>query len=92
LLKFLLRERDRAHTAPPVSRTNLAIRRQMLGGYFQWVLDAACETVEWPYQPLGFNSLALRSALDHCNGSSLICAKVDSVSQAVFSLSAKASD
>ena len=38
-------------------------RRRSFGGYFQWVLDAACEAVEWPYQPLGFDSLALRSAL-----------------------------
>jgi hypothetical protein len=34
------------------------------GGYFQWVVGAACEAVEWPNQPLGFNSLALRTALD----------------------------
>lgn len=31
------------------------------GGCCQWVLAAACETVEWPRQPLGFESLALRS-------------------------------
>jgi|HubBroStandDraft_2_1064218.scaffolds.fasta_scaffold05885_2 hypothetical protein len=40
------------------------LRRQPSGGYFQWVLDAACEAVERPNQPLGFDSLALRSALD----------------------------
>ena len=34
------------------------------GGYFQWVLDAVCETVEWSHQLLGFDSLALRAALD----------------------------
>jgi len=39
------------------------------GGYFQWVLDAACEAVEWSYQPLGFNSLALRTTLDLRNRS-----------------------
>jgi hypothetical protein len=42
----------------------LALRGQPFGGYFQWVLDAACEPVEWPYQPLGFDSLVLRPALD----------------------------
>ena len=36
------------------------------GGYFQWVLDAACETVEWPYPPLGFYSVAIRTAFDPC--------------------------
>jgi len=36
----------------------------LFGGYVQWVLDAVCETVEWPYQPLRFNSVALRMALD----------------------------
>jgi hypothetical protein len=41
------------------------LRGQLFGGYFQWVLDAAArETVERPNQPLGFNSLALRTALD----------------------------
>jgi hypothetical protein len=39
----------------------------LFGGYFQWVLDAVCETVEWPHQPLGVNSLALRAALDQKN-------------------------
>ena len=38
----------------------IGLRRQSFGGYFQWVLDAACETVEWPCQPLGFDSVALR--------------------------------
>lgn len=42
----------------------MGIRRRSFGGYYQWVLDVVCETVEWPYQPLGFNSLALRTALD----------------------------
>jgi hypothetical protein len=36
----------------------------LFGGYFQWVLDTVCETVEWLHQPLGFDSLALRAALD----------------------------
>ena len=31
------------------------------GGCCQWVLAAACEAVEWPSQPLGFESLALRT-------------------------------
>jgi hypothetical protein len=48
------------------------LRRQSFGGYFQWVLDDVCETVEWPNQPLGFDSVALRSALDQ----SPICAKL----------------
>jgi len=42
------------------------------GGYFQWVLDAACEAVEWPYQPLGFDSLALRTALGPKYGCSVV--------------------
>ena len=33
----------------------------MFGGCFQWVLDADRQAVEWLSQPLGFNSLALRS-------------------------------
>jgi hypothetical protein len=43
---------DGTHFAvfPPAIR--ITFRRQSPGGYFQWVLDAACETVEWPYQPL----------------------------------------
>jgi hypothetical protein len=36
----------------------------VFGGCFQWVLDAACQAVEWLSQPLGFKSLALRSSLD----------------------------
>lgn len=36
----------------------------VFGGCYQWVLDAACQAVEWLDQPLGFNSLALRSSLD----------------------------
>ena len=56
------------------------------GGYCQWVLDVVCETVEWSYQPLGFNSLALRSALGQERKSSAAnCAKVMVVSQATFS-------
>jgi len=52
----------------------LLLRRQSFGGYFQWVLDAACEAVEWPIQPLGFNSLALLSALDqNFDGFKAIC-------------------
>ena len=31
------------------------------GGCCQWVLDAVCQTVEWLSQPLGFESLTLRS-------------------------------
>lgn len=31
------------------------------GGCCQWVLAAACEAVERPSQPLGFESLALRT-------------------------------
>jgi len=36
----------------------------MSGECCQWVLDAVFHTVEWLSQPLGFDSLALRQALD----------------------------
>jgi hypothetical protein len=39
----------------------------VFGGCFQWVLDAACEAVEWLSQPSGFESLALRSHSTKCN-------------------------
>ncbi len=52
------------HRKTRVNRNTVEIRGLTFGGYFQWVLDAACETVEWPYQPLGFDSLALRLLLD----------------------------
>jgi hypothetical protein len=39
----------------------------VFGGCFQWVLDAACEAVEWLSQPLGFESLALRSHSTNVN-------------------------
>jgi len=42
-------------------------RRAVFGGCFRWVLDAVCETVEWLSQPLGFDSLALRSHSTKCN-------------------------
>jgi len=32
----------------------------VFGGCYQWVLDTACQAVEWLRQPLGFESLALR--------------------------------
>src|SRR5229473_149397 len=35
--------------------------RAVFGGCCQWVLDAARQAVEWLSQPLGFDSLALRS-------------------------------
>jgi hypothetical protein len=55
-----------------MARTSLQIRvclssffaGEAPGGYCQWVLDVVRETVEWSYQPLGFNSLALRITLD----------------------------
>ena len=56
--------RVRHHFSTPSRRVSLKFHRLTFGGYFQWVLDAACETVEWPYQPLGFDSLALRMLLD----------------------------
>jgi hypothetical protein len=37
------------------------------GGRCQWVLDAVCRTVEWLSQPLRFNSVVLRTALDFSN-------------------------
>lgn len=43
---------------------NLEASWAVFGGYYQWVLDAVCETVEWPHQPLGFDSLAHRALLD----------------------------
>jgi len=51
------------HTLRAFSGTSIRNRRRAFGGYLQWVLDATCEVVEWPYQPPGFDSLALRSAL-----------------------------
>jgi hypothetical protein len=61
----------------------MLLRMWLFGGYFQWVLDGACETVEWPYQPLGFDSLALRSLLGLMNGTILpIYGKLVPVSQA----------
>jgi len=46
---FLIRSSDR-----------LFLRQSTSGGCFQWVLDAACQAVEWLSQPLGFDSLILR--------------------------------
>jgi hypothetical protein len=37
------------------------------GGCCQWVLDAIREIVEWPSQPLRFESVVLRTALDISN-------------------------
>ena len=77
---------DGPHVLPAGPPISIVIRGQWSGGYFQWVLDAACETVEWPYQPLGFDSLALRLALGLRNCLLReICAKVVSVSQAASS-------
>jgi hypothetical protein len=44
--------------------STIIFRGQSFGGCCQWVLDVVRETVEWPYQPLGFDSLALRQVLD----------------------------
>src|ERR1700683_4074310 len=46
---FLIRSSDR-----------LFLRQSTSGGCFQWVLDAACQAVEWLSPPLGVNSLILR--------------------------------
>jgi hypothetical protein len=40
------------------TRTRIDVR---LGGRCQWVLDAVCQTVEWPSQPLRFDSVVLRT-------------------------------
>jgi hypothetical protein len=45
-------------------RRDIARRQGALGGCCQWVLDAAYQTVEWPRQPLRFESVILRRALD----------------------------
>jgi hypothetical protein len=42
-----------------VPQTTILSGRLCLGGCCQWVLDAACQAVEWLHQPLGFNSLTL---------------------------------
>jgi hypothetical protein len=44
--------------------TDIEVRQVASGGRFQWVLDAACEAVEWLRQPLRFDSVVLRTALD----------------------------
>ena len=38
-----------------------------LGGRCQWALDAALQAVEWPCQPLRFDSVVLRTALGSCS-------------------------
>ena len=40
------------------------VKQTASGGRCQWVLDAICEIVEWPSQPLRFDSVVLRTALD----------------------------
>ena len=52
--------------AAPLSPT-LSEDRSRLGGRCQWVLDAICEIVEWLSQPLRFESVVLRTALDVSN-------------------------
>jgi hypothetical protein len=47
-----------------MSRGHLATRQVAPGGRCQWVLDAAFQVVEWPGQPLRFESVVLRTALD----------------------------
>ena len=51
---------DDAHVTFSLTFLMSVFRGQSFGGYFQWVLDAPRETVEWPYQPLGFDSIAFR--------------------------------
>jgi len=38
-----------------------------LGGRCQWVLDAVYQTVEWPSQPLRFDSVVSARPLDKLN-------------------------
>ena len=77
--------RDRRHNSRSMTWARILVRGQSPGGYCQWVLNAACEAVEWPNQPLGFNSLALRTALDLMNSPlRSMCGKVASASQAAF--------
>ncbi len=47
--------------APNIQGTYIQLipRRLASRGCSQWVLAAACEAVEWPNQPLGFDSLTL---------------------------------
>ena len=39
-------------------------RKIAFGGRYQWVLDAIFQMVEWIRQPLRFDSVVLRTALD----------------------------
>ena len=48
----------------PISRGILAPDGWGLGGRCQWVLDTIFHMVERPHQPLRFNSVVLRTALD----------------------------
>jgi hypothetical protein len=45
---------------------NIEIEKIASGGRCQWVLDAASQTVEWLGQPLRFECVVLRKALDLC--------------------------
>lgn len=48
---------------------NVEIEKVASGGRCKWVLDAASQTVEWLGQPLRFESVILRTALDlRCSG------------------------
>ncbi len=60
-------DRDRHHEFRQRIQLRCFLRRRLSGGYFQWVLDTVCEMVEWSYQPLGFESLALRLPLGLMN-------------------------
>jgi hypothetical protein len=46
------------------SKENSEFRKVASGGRCQWVLDAIFRMVEWLRQPLRFNSVVLRTALD----------------------------
>jgi hypothetical protein len=43
----------------PYCKLQFVLADLRLGGRCQWVLDAACQAVEWFHQPLGFDSLTL---------------------------------
>ena len=53
------------HRQRPNLSTNVTLDMPEPGGRCQWVLDTACHAGEWYYQPLRFNSAALRGDHSH---------------------------